>query len=355
MEIVKENLLEIKVSALEISEWDLEDILEFIDYIKLEFSEYFSDEYTNIGIYNLISPSNKYYVGQSIDIKNRHSKYKYLSCKDQPILYKALLKYGWDSFNAKILENIISTTEESKQLLNLLEFLYINYYKKLGECYNLSFGGDSNGKHHESTIEKLRLSKKSIKIDQYDLDGVFIKTFSSITYACKELNISSRSNIQQCIKGTRNKCNNFIFVLHGTKLNLLDKINKSLVAVDQYSKDGNFIKTWNSIKEASIELDISSTSISDCLNKRKKSAGNFYWVRSGNIFNITDFKKLTGKANVKEIIQLTMDNKFIREWSSVKQAADELNISRPAISSCLIGRTNSSSNYKWKYKNEYNN
>jgi len=354
MEITRENLLQVKVSKLDLTEWTLDDILEFIDYIKLEYKEYISDVPTNIGIYKLTSPSSKYYIGQSVNITNRHNNYRRQHCKDQPVLYNALVKYGWEKFNVEILENLIGTSEESKQLLNILEFLYINYYKRIGQCYNLSFGGDSNGKHHESTIEKLKLSKRSIKIDQYDLNGNFIKTFRSITDTCRELNIISRSNLQSCIKGTQNTCYNFIFILHGTELNLSDKANKSLVSVDQYSKDGNFIKTWSSIKEASLELSISKSSISDCLNKRKKSAGKFYWIRSGNVFNINEFKKLTGQSNNKPIIQSTMDDEFIKEWDSVISAAKSLNICRTAISQCLTGRTQSSANYKWKYKNGNN-
>lgn len=350
MDITKENLLKIKISELDISEWLQEDILEYIEYLKDIFSEYFSSIPTNIGIYKLTSPSSKYYIGQSVNIKNRHRAYKGLHCKDQPILFRALNKYGWEYFDVDILDNIIDTSNESLQIINLLEFLYIRYYKQFSNCYNISYGGDSLGKHHEKTIEKLKLSKKCIKIDKYDLKGQFLETYSSISEACRDNNIKSRSNIQKCLRGGQNSCYNFIFVKHGNSLVLEDRINKHLMAVDQYSKSGNFIKTWDSVKEASISLNINKSGISDCLYGRKKSCGNYYWVRSGFDFDITKYKKQTGKTNTKQIIQLSIEGVFIKEWPSVKEASKTLKINRTGISNCLSGKTKSSAKFKWIYK-----
>jgi hypothetical protein len=49
--------------------------------------------------------------------------------------------------------------------------------------------------------------------------------------------------------------------------------------VDQCDLQGNFIKTWFSIKEASIKLNINRSSISSCLSlkSKQKTAGNFIW------------------------------------------------------------------------------
>ena len=55
-----------------------------------------------VGIYKITSPSNKIYIGQSNNIKSRFQKYKYLSCKAQTILYRSLLKYGWENHKFEI-------------------------------------------------------------------------------------------------------------------------------------------------------------------------------------------------------------------------------------------------------------
>lgn len=47
--------------------------------------------------------------------------------------------------------------------------------------------------------------------------------------------------------------------------------------VHQYSIDGKFIKTWPSLKEATIELKIHKDSISNTCHFRQKTAGGFIW------------------------------------------------------------------------------
>lgn len=59
------------------------------------------------------------------------------------------------------------------------------------------------------------------------------------------------------------------------------------------------------------------------------------------------------KAKYIPIIQLDLQNNFIREWNSAKIASKELNISRHHISSCCRGRRNKCGDYKWVYKSDY--
>lgn len=60
------------------------------------------------------------------------------------------------------------------------------------------------------------------------------------------------------------------------------------------------------------------------------------------------------KWGSKKIIQLTLDGNFIREWESIKDAADSLGVSSTAIWNCLNGKSQVKSikGYKWKYKKE---
>jgi group I intron endonuclease len=55
-------------------------------------------------------------------------------------------------------------------------------------------------------------------------------------------------------------------------------INAIKVKVDQFDLDGNYLNTWDSIIEASRELNISKTGISKCCNGHRQKAGNFKWV-----------------------------------------------------------------------------
>lgn len=48
-------------------------------------------------------------------------------------------------------------------------------------------------------------------------------------------------------------------------------------AIIQYTKEGVFVKEWQSIKEAGRAINISASNITNCAKGREKSAGGFTW------------------------------------------------------------------------------
>jgi group I intron endonuclease len=55
------------------------------------------------GIYLIVNPNGKRYVGSSVNLTRRLSRYKNLSCKNQPAIYSSLKKYGYENHKVKIL------------------------------------------------------------------------------------------------------------------------------------------------------------------------------------------------------------------------------------------------------------
>lgn len=60
-------------------------------------------------------------------------------------------------------------------------------------------------------------------------------------------------------------------------------------------------------------------------------------------------KKLKGKGT-KPILQYTLDGEFIKEWESIKQASEELNITHSNIGRCCRGEQKKCGGFIWKYK-----
>ena len=52
----------------------------------------------------------------------------------------------------------------------------------------------------------------------------------------------------------------------------------------------------------------------------------------------------------KKVFQFTKSGDFIKEWDYMKQACEELGISKSNISSCCLGRRPSAGGYKWTYE-----
>lgn len=108
------------------------------------------------GIYGLRNMmNNKWYIGQAIDINRRLKNYANLSCKSQPKIYNALLKYGYKNFEKVILEQCSSDVN----VLNEKEPVWIEKYNSIKNGYNLRTGGDAGGSPSEETRKKISKSK----------------------------------------------------------------------------------------------------------------------------------------------------------------------------------------------------
>lgn len=104
-------------------------------------------------IYKITSPSNRVYIGQSIDFCSRLSKYRTLACKGQSRLYRSFLKYGFDSHEIKIIHEL--PKDCSRVTLDDYEIFYIKQYRDCGvEMLNLNGGGKNTSPSLE-TRQKL--------------------------------------------------------------------------------------------------------------------------------------------------------------------------------------------------------
>lgn len=78
-------------------------------------------------IYKIVNPKGKIYIGSTIDLVGRKSKYKNLRCTAQTKLYHSLKKYGFENHTFEI----IFTCDEMHR--NKYEFLYGKEYNVIGE------------------------------------------------------------------------------------------------------------------------------------------------------------------------------------------------------------------------------
>jgi len=102
-----------------------------------------------IGIYKIVNPLNRVYIGQSLDLNRREKDYKNKHCKTQRIVYNSILKYGWKSHTFEIIHELPS--DINQYTLNQYEIFYWQMYKDIGtKLMNIREPG-SNGKLSEET------------------------------------------------------------------------------------------------------------------------------------------------------------------------------------------------------------
>jgi len=118
-------------------------------------------------------------------------------------------------------------------------------------------------------------------IYQYDTDGKFIKMWYSISDAARDLNIKA-GTLSNALNGIRNKIL-YNFIYRSDYYDILPNdvmkqhISKRLKPVVQFDLDGNFIKEWNSLKDAKNGLGLKGSNMSLALTKKRQNAYGYIW------------------------------------------------------------------------------
>ena len=198
----------------------------------------------------------------------------------------------------------------------------------------------------DSDVWREQLSTNQKVVLQYDLSGNFIREFDSVISISDEYGYNS-GNIASCCRGVSLSANGYIWRYKDEFLEIdLDKLNYQKRKVKQYDLKGNFINSYDSIKEAAI-FGFNEGNIQDCCVYRLKSHRGFIW----RYFEDLPPSKYKNKT-IKSILQYDMSGEFIKEWDSISSASKELKIGSNCITTCCSGKYKSSGGYIWKYKSD---
>lgn len=227
--------------------------------------------------------------------------------------YNAIQKYGWDNF-----EHIVLKEGMSKDEAENMEIELIKKYNSADDNYgyNMQLGGNAIGKMSDEIKKKISKANKGryvgennpnygkpcpenrkiaaieanrIPIYQYDRNnGEFISEFYSIHEASRQLGIDPSIIVSVCKYKTKS-IGGYIFrykdtegLEYGKSLSPKEmelSKNTRLRKVAQYTKEGEFVQEFNSIKEAELFFgkNKGSTLIWHCCNGRKPSALGYVW------------------------------------------------------------------------------
>jgi len=214
-----------------------------------------------------------------------------------------IIKYGYSWNNTGILCNVVKDNEEIKFLAR-----------------------------KQSNISN------SKKVYQYDLEGNYIKSFSSISKAKKEFPsdiynaITLRSKTAGGFQWRTYKVSNIS--PYDVLLNRISKSKK----IYQYSLDNLLIQEWYGTKDPSEKLKINRGSIRNCLSGSAISAGGYKWSYSEEL----SIQNLPKKYSVYK------DTILIYSHNSLKRCAEYVNIN-PNFASVYMRRNKVYNGYLFKY------
>jgi group I intron endonuclease len=215
-----------------------------------------------IGIYRIINPKGKIYIGQSTNIKKRWNVYKNLQCKGQTLLYRSLKKYGPENHVFEILE--FCEIDELIRKENYYKDLYNVFYSPSLCCrYDGKGGRDSEETRLRKQVPKnlttMQKEIKNNKISQANT-GKFRTEATKIKMKNPKTD-SHKNKIREALIGRKIEWN----------------VGRPQRIINQYDLNSNFIQEWPTIVSAAQYYNINTSNIVANCNGRYKSTGGFIW------------------------------------------------------------------------------
>lgn len=188
-------------------------------------------------IYKLTSPSNKCYIGQTINLVERkrtlYNPNKYYSGHR---LDNAIKKYGIENFQYEIIIQIVESSKEKlREKLDELEKFYIEKYDSYSNGYNMTLGGSGSNGCFQTEESKRKISEKA-KGRKGSMLG-------------RHLTEEQKNKISNFAKTRTGEKNSFYGKTHSEEAKL--KIGRAnSIPILQLDLNGNVITEFPSAKEA---------------------------------------------------------------------------------------------------------
>lgn len=200
-------------------------------------------------IYLLTSPSGKQYVGQTHQTFHRRLIDHKCSKRDHPI-NRAIKKYGLNNFKKEIIITVQTDENNLYNQLNKLERYFIELYNTFGKYgYNANDGG-KKFKVSDDTRIKMGIASK---------------------------NHPPMSEENRRLIGDRAKGNKWNVGRKKSKESVEKTRLGSIKSIIQYSLTNEYIKEWESAREAYNELGIEYKNISAVCRGKRNIAGGYKW------------------------------------------------------------------------------
>lgn len=169
-------------------------------------------------------------------------------------LHKAILTYGVDAFIWESIDTAITNNELAEKEVN-----YIYEFGKKSELYNLSRGGEIQKEVYKYDVESLKL----------------IEHFNSLTEASASIGYTKQALSKVCLS-VNQKLGSYYWSYKKAKYFIPNSDNRKK-QVYQFTIDGKFLNTFNSIADANRQTKINKTSIAKVCRGERKTAGGYFW------------------------------------------------------------------------------
>jgi len=247
-----------------------------------------------------------------------------------------------------------SRSAASKELNITGIFFALNDKNKTAGGYQWKYYKNKNFKHKiEKHIRTPDIKEK--KIYQWDKKNELINSFKSINYASRNTKIH-RSAIQQVLKKNNKTAGGYRWTYESKIISRKSFKRKKNIRINVYNIKGKYIKTFESLKNCSEELNLDTSAISKTyLGKQKyikDKQNNFYQIKvfygsKDDIKEINNF----GTNLIKKVKAYNLEGEFKKEFNSVSVASKELKIQTSSIRHAAKNKT-IAKNYMFRWSED---
>jgi group I intron endonuclease len=227
-----------------------------------------------VGIYKITNPKGKIYIGQSVNIEVRKSKYTSNNTQGQHKIYRSIKKHGWENHIFEIIEEC--NLNQLNERETYWKQYYLDYFKNDWEMVLFFSLHDAGGGPKSEEWKK----SKYRPLIQYDLEGNFIQEWISGKHYAEKHGLTNGTLITFCLKGKSKTAYKSLWKYktknYPTKIPPVS-LEYEKMKIIQCDLIGNTISEWDSILEASLSLNIKQQSIVNNLKNRSKSSGGYIW------------------------------------------------------------------------------
>lgn len=346
------------------------------------------------GIYCWTCKANgKRYIGQSGELQRRKrvflnfSRYHYGGVRINNARHKYNSRKMWEY---SIIEYCSADNLDEREIA----YITANNTTQQGIGYNLSSGGGGASLRGElnprwgvklsDEIKQKMSEANSIPVNQYDLDGNFIREWQSATTAAKELGLN-KSNINSCCCGRAKSAGQYLWSYATEVLNSPYQTNneKPIYQIDINS--GEIIGSYDRLTDAATKYNIDISSISATCRGEMNYYKGYIWIFQSDftqdniiqrqrlimryrpsMLNDETIERLGGRTprkkrarqvrrktcNIqkKPVNQYTTDGEFVRRWGSATEAEVYFKGKKTTfINKVLKGIKPTAYGYKWEY------
>ena len=274
-------------------------------------------------IYKITAPFGAVYVGQTVNIKERKRSYKKNEFKKQTQLWNNCQKYNWNpSDTFEVIDECLCG--EDKIFLNDKEIYWISFYDSYINGLNCTKGG--KGQVGKIWSDEERKNQSNIIIEK----GLGFQKGNKITLG-RKLTDEHRIKISESNKGRES---------WNKGKETPQEVKEKIISSTSGEKNHFYGKTHTQESIEKIkESKLGSKHSEETKEKMRKSSKRMYHPH------------FYGKS----ILQFDLENNFIKEYSSIKEASDETGCLSSSIVNVCKGNRKHTKNFIFIYEKTQSN